>query len=180
MAYEELFQVFEMKNTEAKSLVEFCHECAWHTGKEQTASISIGIHEHAARRTQAWIDAGNARLDALAGHPIPDLPSSHPIIVLAECSKVPDMPRHEDGRVVNQDSENLMVMWQRCAYELARCNSAALGGGLLPYDTIRCRQNLASIQQFLDSVSRDLVQVDFPETADPGAKTTSLQGQLIG
>ena len=173
MGFDEFYRVFEVKSTELRGLASFIHECGVNVGKESFASLAIGIDEHGDRRMREYVTAAQLRLTALASHPIPDLPRTHPILMKCDLSKIPDLPRDADGNAVNSDAENLMIAWQRTANELADSNSAALGGGMVSFDTTRCEQNLNSIIDILDSVSGAGSQVDFAETAEPAAKSSA-------
>lgn len=173
MGFDEFYKVFEVKNTELRGLASYLYECGVNVGKESFASLAIGIDEHGERRMREYVDAGRLRLTALGSHPIPDLPRTHPILMRCDISRIPDLPRDAQGEAVNSDAENFMIAWQRCANELADSNSAALGGGAVDFDVVRCDQNLSSILDMLDSVTGAGSRVDFAETAEPSAKPSA-------
>jgi hypothetical protein len=170
MPFEDLFTKYEVKNTELKGLAEFCHEAAVNTAKEQSASLAIGLDMHAVVRQENWLAVAKLRAKALADHPIPDLPATHPMMLTCDLSVVPQFPLDSDGRVINGDCEQMMVAWMRVAVELLRSNSAGLGGGMLGFDIKRLNSNLDAIGQLLPGLSiEESGEVDFPETAHPEA-----------
>ena len=169
MGFEQFYGVFPVKNTELKGLAEFLWEAGFNVGTEASASLTIGLNEHAETRIRQFANAAQLRLTAVASHPIPDLPRSHPVNLDCDISGVPDLPRTADGRAVNTDIEQVMVSFQRAAYELAQSNSAALGGGMIAFDVVRCESNIASIVDQLDALTAPYGRVDFAETAAPAA-----------
>jgi hypothetical protein len=134
--------------------------------------LTIGLDEHAIKRMRGWLKNANERAEALSERPIPDLPTTAAIKYDCQYAEVPVL-KSKDGKAINGDSEALCIMWQTVAFELAKSNSAAIGGGLTEPDSIRLVANLAAIDQFLGSIEA-ASEVDFPMTAAPEAEASSL------
>ena len=178
MAIAELFGVFPVRNAELRSLADFCYECAHNVSEEPSAGLAIGFDEHAIIRFRGWLANAKSRAEALAARPVPDLPTTAKIHLMAQHDEVPSL-NSVDGRAVNGDAEALVAMFQTVAYELTHSNSASIGGGLIAPDAKRLTQNLDAVSQFLDSVetSGSEAPVDFPNTAAPEAEATSLSNR---
>jgi len=178
MAIADLFGTFAVRNAELRSLADFCYECAHNVSEEPSAGLAIGFDEHAILRIRGWLANAKSRSEALTLRPVPDLPTTAKIHLMAQHDEVPSL-NTVDGRAVNGDAEALVIMFQTVAYELTHSNSAAIGGGLIPPDAKRLSQNLDSISQFLDSVETagEEAAVDFPNTAAPEAEAQSLSNR---
>jgi len=173
MLSEKLFEPQDVKNVELISLALFCNEVAVTSAREQSAGSTMGLTEHAQRRQAQYISNVRTRLDNLAKQPIPDLPASHPEAYECKFEK-PEELLGKTGVALNSDASTVAQMWQLIAYELVKSNSAGLGGGLTSFDSSRAEQNVAAVEQFLIGVS-EAADVDFPETAEPGAKLGSAK-----
>lgn len=169
MAFEDLWKVFNVKNSELKFVADFAHKCAVNTMREQSAGLSVGMTTHALERQATWITNCRARLAALNEHPIPDLPAVHPTEFVCDYSEVPEIITAAGGQPLNSDVLAVATAWSTFFNEFCRSNSAGLAGGMLEFDYKRAEQNLDSIMQVLDSITR-ASSVDFPETAEPEAK----------
>jgi len=167
MPRSQLFGVFTVKNVELLSLADFMFEACCNTAAEQSAGMTTGLNAHAIKRQAGWIDSARARLIAVADHPQPDMPASHPITYDREF-KMPDMIL-VDGQALNTDAEAIATSWQLICYELMKSNSGGLGGGMSAFDADRCEQNIASVEQLVAAIASTSQTVDFPETSDPAA-----------
>lgn len=169
MAFEDLWKTFSVKNSELKFVADFAHKCAVNTMREQSAGLSVGMTVHALERQAAWVANCRDRLQALHQHPIPDLPATHPTEFVCDYSEVPEIISTAGGQPLNSDVLAVGTAWATFFNEFCRSNSAGLAGGMLDFDEKRASQNLDSILQVLDSITR-ASSVDFPETAEPEAK----------
>ena len=178
MAINELHKKYPNRNsglrTVAKQLFEFGQTIA----REPSAAHTNGLDEHAIKRQQTYIDHALDMVTRLAARPIPDRPATHPTAMEIDFSVeyIYFVENLNENRVpMNEATQALAENWLLTACELAKCQSAALAGSLVSFDSERATTNIDVIQQLLTEIEARPF-LDLPETADPGSEHTTRTG----
>jgi len=167
MPFADLFGPRQYKNPEVFLLATTAHEAARNTAGEASASLTVGLNEHAITRCRDWVSRFSGLLEAVHNQPAPDYTKVHPILLDTEWYE-PEMPVDSNGEPLNQTTYTLLTKWQIIADELIKSNSAGLGGGMSDADYIRAKNNVDALSQLLDAIEA-AGDTDFPETAEPAA-----------
>ena len=171
MAINELHQEYPNKNAELRSVAKQTYEFGQTIAQEASSGHTNGLDEHAIRRQRSYIEHAKSLVDAINAKPIPDLPATNPTQMPIDFSvpyvyTVIDLEGNEVP--MNEACQILAEKWLIISVELAKSNSAGLGGSLVSHDYERAVNNIAALEQILDEYeSRPFL--DLPETADPGA-----------
>ena len=166
-------RVYTVKNAEVAWVAEFAFRCMVNTLKEQSSGLSVGFTTHALERQTQFLAAIRARL-AATDHPIPDLPVTHPVPLECDFSGIPPVLTDDSGRPVSSDCVHVATAWGQVFAELCGSNSAGIAGGVLSFDLRRAENNILAVEQLIAAIAASS-DVDFPETAAPGATEQPLR-----
>ena len=171
MAFADLFQIYPNYNPELRMIAKVAYEYGRNIAESPSAAATIGVLDHEIKRQDQYISRMNDMVDSLHDKPIPDKPQVHATgydIHLDE--EYPMFQTDVNGNEVplNEFTELVAIKWMEFAVELAMSNSAAIPGGLIDFDHIRARNNLAVLGKLMDEF-RNRPMIDVPETAEPGA-----------
>lgn len=168
MAFEDLFKVYPNKNVEGRTVAKAAYEFGRNIAYEPSASMSIGLDEHAIKRQRQYIASMRGYLDAFHDRPLPDSPYTHPTRFDIDLSD-PYMQFTKDGLPINDDTELLCQYWMMLAVNVAASQSAGLAGSLIDADYERCVNLVSTIEQFVNEIETRETP-DLPETAFPAAE----------
>ena len=171
MAFTDLFQIYNNRNRELRSLVKTMYEFGRTIAQEPSAAHTHGLDVHALKRQRSYVEHAKAMTEALHAKPIPDNPGTHPTDLPIDLSTTyTNFVSSLNGSMVplNEATELLAESWMFCAVELAKSNSAALAGSIIEFDYNRTINNLEVITKLLDEIEARPM-LDLPETAEPGS-----------
>lgn len=171
MAFNDLFKVYNNRNSELRSVCKTVYEFGKTIAREPSAAHSNGLDEHALKRQRSYVDYAKSMAEALNAKPIPDKPGSHPIDLPIDLSeKYVTFTVDVNGSQIplNESTQLLAESWMMVATELANSQSASLAGSLVEFDYVRAANNLDVISKLLDEMEARPF-LDLPETAAPGS-----------
>ena len=171
MPFSDLFKTYPNRNMELRSVARQAYEFGKTVSAEQSAAMSTGLLQDAIDRQKDYIDYVEGLVDALGKSPIPDLPATNPTnfeINLSTPYETFTTDVAGEQIPINEQAELVAQYWMIIAVELAKSQSASLGGSLVPADLKRAKQNIASLRKVLGQMTGKPI-LDLPETAEPGA-----------
>lgn len=172
-----MFRIYPNRNAELRMVSRQAYEFGKTIAAEADSALSAGLHEHAIRRQNSYIEYMENMVDAMAAKPIPDLPAMHPTGFNINLSEPYDMfvvDINGERVPLNEQTQLLAEYWLITAVELAQSQSASIAGSLTIYDHSRAKNNLGVIRKLLNEITARPV-LDLPETAAPDSsleKTT--------
>lgn len=177
--FNALFKLYPNRNAELRMISRQAYEFGKTIAAEADSALSSGLHEHAIKRQNSYIDYMESMVDAMAAKPIPDLPASHPTGFNINLSEPYDMfvvDINGEKVPLNEQTQLLAEYWMITAVELAMSQSASIGGSLVEFDHQRSKNNLGVIRKLLTEMTARPV-LDLPETAVPGSTLEKAGGK---
>lgn len=171
MAFNDLFQEYQNRNLELRSVVKQVYEFGKTIAREPSAAHSNGLDEHAIKRQRSYVDHALKMVEAINAKPVPDNPASHPTAMPINLSEpYVTFTTDVNGTQIplNEATQVLAEQWMVIAVELAKSQSASLAGSLVSFDYERAVNNLGVLAKLLDEIEARPF-LDLPETAEPGS-----------